>query len=194
MFEASTPIDRDEAMLARLAELDLALTERVAACALAAEAPAVVADLARACQRVARSLRQTLALKARLKHNMARELRDNPPAPPPRDTARIRRRMDDLRGAVRRVIWDEYEPCEDEGIADCFFDLLEQRMALHAENDAFGLEPLDDHVVRLCHELGLTTAAARAWRDLPDPPQGHRADDAADDALEGEARLIESSA
>jgi hypothetical protein len=30
--------------------------------------------------------------------------------------------------------------------------------------------PLDDHVVALCRGLALPEAAARAWRELPDPP------------------------
>ncbi|MET0271438.1 MAG: hypothetical protein ABW360_00460, partial [Phenylobacterium sp.] len=69
MSEATPFIDRDEAMLAELAELDLALARKVQACAMAAEDPETVGALARSYQRVARSLRQTLALKAKLKRD-----------------------------------------------------------------------------------------------------------------------------
>jgi hypothetical protein len=178
-------VDPAEAMLAELAGLDLSLARHVHACAMATEDPGEVADLARAYQRVSRSVRQSLALHARLKRERERDARDNAPLPKPpppkpaRDAHRIAERREVLRAAVQRVLWDEYEQAEDEDEAGYFFDLLEQRLAIRARDDAFGLvvhdgawaaEPLDEHVVRLCLDLGLPEAAARAWRDLPDPP------------------------
>ena len=96
-------LDRDDAMLARIAELDLSLAEKLHACAMAADAPGEIASLARAYQKTARSLRQSLALKARLKRDLATDARQTP-APHP-DTAqtdaetdaRIARRIDIMR-------------------------------------------------------------------------------------------------
>lgn len=53
-------------MLARLAELDLAAAEKAHAKFMAAEEPDDIDRLGRTYQRLSRSLRQTLALKARL--------------------------------------------------------------------------------------------------------------------------------
>jgi hypothetical protein len=178
-------VDPAEAMLAALAGLDLSLARHVHACAMATEDPAEVADLAKAYQRISRCVRQSLALHARLKRDRERDARDHPPppAPPPpkpaRDAHRIAERREALRAPVQRVVWSEYEHSEDEDEAGYYFDLLEQRLAYGVRDNSFGLvacdgdwvvEPLDDHIVRLCDSLDLPEVAARAWRELPDPP------------------------
>ncbi|HEY0646585.1 MAG TPA: hypothetical protein VGD44_01735, partial [Phenylobacterium sp.] len=66
MTDAAPMLSRDEAMLARLAELDLAAAEKAHAKLMAAEEASEIAELGRTYQRMARSLRQTLALKAKL--------------------------------------------------------------------------------------------------------------------------------
>lgn len=66
MSEAEAPISREEQILERLAELDLALAERVHAKAMAAEDAGEIDRLGRTYQRIARSVRQTLMAKARL--------------------------------------------------------------------------------------------------------------------------------
>lgn len=178
---AST-VDPAEAALGQLAGLDLSLARHVHACAMATEDPTEVADLAKAYQRISRCVRQSLALHARLKRERERDQRENPPPPPPkpkRDAQRIAERRDALRASVQRVVWAEYEHAEDEDEAGYYFDLLEQRLGIRARDDAFGMvvrngawveEPLDEHVVRLCRDLGLSELAALVWRDLPDPP------------------------
>jgi hypothetical protein len=169
--------DAEAAGLSELAALDLVMARDFAARAQAAEDPEVANDLARSYQRMARSYRQTLALKARLQRDIARERRENPPPKPPRDLVRIAERVEALREPCRRVIWAEHEPAEppereDEDIAGYYFDLLEERLArLSREDDGFGLTPLDEHVVAMCAELALPVRLARAWRDLPDPPE-----------------------
>lgn len=163
MSEAPS-IDRDDAMLARLAELDLALAEKTHAAALAAEAPADIAELSRAYQRVARSLRQTLALRAQLKRQRAQDLRDHPPPPPKRDLVRMRRRMEELRDAVERVAWNEGEA------DDWVMGMLDEHLIEVFEAPDFGLAPLDDDVALACAELGLSADLAARWRDLPAVP------------------------
>lgn len=66
MSEAEAPISREEQILERLAELDLALAERVHAKAMAAEDAGEIDRLGRTYQRIARSVRQSLMAKARL--------------------------------------------------------------------------------------------------------------------------------
>ena len=70
MSDAAHTPSREQEMLARLAELDLAAAEKAHARLMAAEDAAEIAELGRTYQRMSRSLRQTLALKAKL----AREL------------------------------------------------------------------------------------------------------------------------
>jgi hypothetical protein len=190
-------VDPAEAMLAQLAGLDLSLARHVHACAVATDDPKEVADLARAYQRIARSVRQSLALHAKLKREREKDERENPPpAPPPpprpaRDAVRIAERKAALRDAAQRVVWAEYEDAEDEDVAGYHFDLIEERLELLGRDNAFGLrargpvwdlEPLEEHIVRFCADMGLPPAAARAWRDLPDPPPEALAPPADDDA------------
>jgi hypothetical protein len=173
MLDALIITEAEAAGLSELAALDLAMARDFAARARAAEDPDTANDLARSYQRMARSYRQSPALKVRLQREMVRAERDAPPpAPVPRDEARV----EELRGPVRRVIWAEHEPadpCEldgDDDLSGGFFDLLEDLLDLQARDDRFGLEPLDVQVVAVCRALGLDTVLARRWRELPDPP------------------------
>jgi len=178
MLDALTITEAEAAGLCELAALDLAMAKDFAARARDERDPQVANDLARSYQRMARSYRQSLALKVRLAREIARVERDiaeTPPAPIPRDEARIEARVEDLRGPVQRVIWAEHEPDDsatpDEDLSGYFFDLLEERLDLYSKDNRFGLEPLDEHVVTMCRLMTLDTALARQWRDLPDPPE-----------------------
>jgi len=186
MLDALTITEAEAAGLSELAALDLAMARDFAARAQAAEDPESANDLARSYQRMARSYRQTLALKVRLQADMVRVARDTPAVP--REERRIRDRLEAVREAVQRVILAEHEPAEapeseateaeaiealdfgpeSEGPCMRLFDLLDERLALLARDNRFGLEPLDDHVAAVCATLGLDPAIARRWRDLPD--------------------------
>src|SRR5258707_3998794 len=103
MLDALTITEAEAAGLSELAALDLAMAEDFAARAQAAEDPDTANDLARSYQRMARSYRQSLALKVRLAREIARAQRDiaetpPPPLPPfPRDEARIQERIEEIR-------------------------------------------------------------------------------------------------
>ena len=168
MSEASP--DRDEEMLARLAEFDLAAAERVHGRLMAADEVSEIAELGRTYQRVARSLRQTLALKAKLKADreaVARTLAQTAQARPPAASA-VARRNRELHEAVSRVIWSEAEsPDAATFLEEMLDDVLTQEML----DEAFCDAPLDNHVARLCADLDLSPAAAERWRDLPEPSE-----------------------
>jgi hypothetical protein len=188
-------IDPAEAMLAELAGLDLTLARHVHACAMAHEDPAVVSDLARAYQRVARSVRMTLALHARLKRERLRggpahaepahagPAHAEPPAAsptrPPADEARAAGCRRAVRTALRRIVWAERERDAEAESPEALLERVERRLAREDRDAAFHLVfrdgawaelPLDEHVVRLCRTVGLPDEAADGWRDLPDPP------------------------
>jgi hypothetical protein len=172
MWDALTITEDEAAGLSELAALDLAMARDFAARAQAEPDPDTANDLARSYQRVARSYRQSLALKVRLARELIRLQQGAPP--PPRDEARIRARVDELRSAARRVIWAEHEPADcdepDDGASELFFGILEDHLEDKSRDDRFGLTPLDDHVVEVCNALALSTSLARRWRDLADPP------------------------
>lgn len=165
MSDGADIVDLDEQMLARLAQLDLAAAERVHARLMAAEGADEVADVGRTYQRMARSLRQTLALKARLKRERDQVPKDAAPAKP--GGVAVARRIRELRLAVPRVIWNE---AEDDETANFHEESLEDLITEECLRDSFCAEPLDDHIARVCLALGLSSEAAEAWRDLPDPP------------------------
>jgi hypothetical protein len=160
--DAATP-SREEQMLAELAELDLALARRVHAKAMAAEDVDDINALSRTYQRVARSLRQTLALKARLERDrqagVARAAR-------PFDAPAVGRRMVELRDAITRIGWTEHEPSAIHDLAR----ELEEILGVLAFEPGFAERPLADQVVELCEKLELPTRRARGWRNLPQPP------------------------
>ena len=170
----SDPADlSDEQMLARLAACDLSAAERVHGRLMAAEATAELAELGRTYQRITRSLRQTLALKARLRRELEQGVRDtttkdaaSPSAPSPAGGVAVARRLREVHAAVARVIWDEVDR-EDVEFLD---ELLAEEISADRLGDDFCSEPLDDHVARLCLSLGLSPEGAEGWRDLPDPP------------------------
>jgi len=164
-------VDRDQQILGELAELDMALARHVHARALATDDPAQVADLSRAYQRISRSVRQTLALKAKLKREAdqhARWLAARSHASAP--LSPIQRRRIELESAVARVIvaereterpdWDTRE--------DELFETMERRLDFRIDRGDIGRGSLDDDVVALCADLGLVKDNALRWRDLPE--------------------------
>jgi hypothetical protein len=170
MSEAAQPIDRDEEMLSRLAELDLAWVEQVHAQAMAATGTDEINARGRTYQRAARSLRQTLALKAKLKREREQAPQDAPPRKP--GAAAVARRITELKDALVRVAWTEAESPE---TADWLERDIDMVIAAECVTNGFATEPLDDHVARLCLQLGFPAELAGRWRDLPDPPPCERA-------------------
>jgi len=173
MLDALAITEEEAAGLAELAALDLAMAKDFAARARAAEDPATANDLGRSYQRMARSYRQTLALKMRLAREMAshdRETIAERRARSGRPSASGLKRADELRDAVERVAWAEHEGPEREATCDFVLEMLEEALAEDALDPAFARRPLDALVADTCHELGLDPKLAARWRDLPDPP------------------------
>lgn len=126
MSEA-TP-DPDEALLGELAELDMALARHVNGQALATTDPDTLNGLGRTAQRLARSVRQTLALKARLtRERISAEARAEILQPRPVTGNPAYDELSeqaDLEAAVEPRIRAEYEPLEAEAIEDALGELV----------------------------------------------------------------------
>ncbi len=132
-------------------------------------------------------MRQCVALEARLvrlRAQDAREAERTQAAAPPRKPggAELSRRISAVRDAVTRVIWHEVE---DNDSAAWLEEGLEEDIASACLRDDFCAEPLDDHIARLCLEMGLSEDAALNWRDLPEPPEPTSTPGADDDPLDG---------
>ena len=197
MLDALDITEAEAAGLTELAALDLAMARRFAARAQAAEDAEEANGLARSYQRAARSYRQTLALKLRLKRERVRLLReaaappvtcdptddgeaDDLPPKPVRDARRIAARKAELLGPLRRIAWSEYEDHDCDEEVEALFEELEITLGRAAQLNDFGLvyedgawteEPLDAQLEGFCAELGLPEAAAAVWRDLPEVPR-----------------------
>lgn len=122
--------------------------------ALAATEAGEKADLALAFQRTARSVRQTIALKAQLERDRARRDRDDREDRAETDrltAARVQAHVARVRNDVKRIVWDELEP------ADARFVLqeLNEQIAEMALADDFCAVPVNIHVMHFCAELGV---------------------------------------
>lgn len=151
MLDALDITEAEAAGLSELAALDLSMARLFAARAEAAEDPQVQNELARSYQRMARSYRQTLALKIKLKRDLEQAARDQVRSPEASDAARVEARKQQVRQAIERVAWDEYEPYDK---LDAFVE-LERYMNEEAREPGFVAHPLPLVVARLCLALNV---------------------------------------
>ncbi len=176
----TTPIpDRDAEMLAELAEMDLSAARHVHAQLIAAIVPGEMADLSRAYQGASRSLRQTLAQKAKVARDaadlVARTMRPISADGPAGRGVLVRDmdigdRLSQIQGAVDRVVHAEHPDDEEEREAlGEFLDLAFDDWLLEPD---FTTADLDAQVLRACRAVGLSRNLATRWRDLPEPPLG----------------------
>ncbi|WP_337188300.1 hypothetical protein [Phenylobacterium sp.] len=198
MLEALDITEAEALGLSELAQHDLALARDYARRALAAEDNEEAGRLGRSYQRAARSYRQTLAVKARLKRDLAvaahARAQAEAAAPKPRPgQAAVARRIGELRTALLRLGWDEAERPESdgtdvapdggggEGAATVDFETacrdfgyrradIDDLIADERASPEFCDEPLDDHVARLALHLRFPPGGIGRWPDLPDPP------------------------
>ena len=187
MSEAPAPTDAEDALLAELAQMDMALARRVHAMAVAATDTDDINSLSRTYQRISRSLRQTLALKAKLRDGRIRAAAAyaETPAAIAAEKKRVKRRVDELHGAIERVAWTECEterpdPDEMSEAEEMVFTFWQMIDDLRADPD-FGLEPLDDQLQEFAARLGLSPEGVANWRDLPVPDWPADDDDDEDD-------------
>jgi hypothetical protein len=172
---AGSDAERVQRILGELTELGLALARDLHARALAAETAQEAQALGLAFQRVSRSVRQSLALEAKLQRDAklaAREaqagaVEDRAPARQPWER-RVTVHQDRVREAMHHLLWTEAEGDEGE------FEILEDDLTVRLEEaafdgDAFLQTPVEALVARFAAEMELR-APARVAR-----PNGHAA-------------------
>ena len=171
------------AMLHELAEIGMRLARGVER---RAEAPdAAPGDLGLVFSRLARAVRQTLALEARLEGEIAARVREARAIDEVRliraTRAAVERRAKLVRRAVGQAI--EAEACEND--FESLFDHLDERLADREDDEDFLDRPLGELVARICKDLGVT-ADLSLWEDedwaieaaaaRPPPPAGEAPD------------------
>ena len=161
--------DRDAAILSELAELGLTLARDLHTRALAADTPEQAADLAQAFHAVGRSVRQTLALEARLHRDHQRADREDRLDAQRQANSRNLIRKAQLRSAVEGVIWTEYEGTEAENLLDDLDHHLDEAILY----DDFTSDPVETHIQRICSQLDLKTEGANPLSpSATAPPNG----------------------
>jgi hypothetical protein len=162
--------ERHAAILARLADLGEQLAAKHAQRALEADDPEIEARATIAYHRAARSVRQCLALEAKLVRDAARAEREATDDAQRKASSRRDRRRFHARTVVAHLIWTESESeTEAERLESDLDDLLDL--------DRFA-EDLDEEtaealIARLCQELGLTAPppAELSPADRTPPPE-----------------------
>jgi hypothetical protein len=174
-------IERQDRILAELSELGLELARDLQARALAADDVAVAADLGRAFHSVSRSVRQTLALDAKLERDRQRQDREDRIDAVRAHKARADRRKAQVRAAVERCIWNEAEGSEAEHLLSDLDDYLD---ADDLTDTFAGGDPIEAHIARLCADLGVTP---------PTPPPFSSPGGGPRNAVEGERNVSDPS-
>lgn len=173
-------VERQGRMLAELSELGMSLARRTHGRAMAAEDPDKAERLALAFHRLSRSVRQTLALEARLE----REARRDAVAAERRaeETRReaVRARRSYVGGVGSRLIWTEAEGDE---VSALLVDLKRWVDEEAFFEEDFLAAPVETLVERLREDLGLAAADPDASEEDGDEADGRPADGAAGPAL-----------
>jgi len=151
-----------------------------------------VSDLGRTRVRTLRSMRQSLALLAKLRADAARLEReiahtarikeimhpggDERPPPKrlfPKDIPAANARAADIRDGLQRLIWSEglehsdYD--EEKDLEGYFYRSLEDFLAEDRLKDDFTTRDLDEQIAEYANAFGLNAANIARWRDLPEP-------------------------
>jgi hypothetical protein len=145
--------ERHRRMLAEFAELCLGSARDLHMRQIAAQDGAEAAALAGALHKVGRSLRQSMALEAKLKRDQEAAGREAQAAVARAEEDRKERRREQVEAVVERLIWTEAEkPDIAKSLVAELSDLLDAEILA----DRFGEEPQAAHVARLLDVLGVT--------------------------------------
>ena len=157
MADASEMTERFARHLAELADLCLVSARDLVAAQVAATDPAEKAACAGALHKVGRSLRQCMALEAKLRRDQEQGLRDAQIHAAQAGQQRRRHRYAQVKNAVTWLIYDEHE---DDAIrlTEWLDDLLDEDILA----ETFGDMPLETHIACMCARLGLARPAPDA--------------------------------
>ena len=156
--------ERRGRILAELAELGMGLARRVHERAMAAEDAHDADRLTLAFHRLSRSVRQTLALEARLEREDQRAAVEDERRAEDHRRGRVQARRDQVDATVRRLIWTEAERRERGELQAGLDKILAEACAA----ETFLEGPVEALIARIREDLGLAANDA----GLPPPGQG----------------------
>lgn len=182
--------DEDIALLDELSQLAMAMSRDLQARCLAVEAARDAADLALGFQRSSRSVRQTIALKAKLRRDQVQFGREDHAHAVRETETRMLVRKAQVRLSVERSVWNEADGPEAERLLDGLDDILEAETF----NDAFLQGDVHTHVARICQDLGVTPPADAAAEDDPSGEPSPAPDSAGDEIAQPAQPRRQSSA
>ncbi len=152
-------------MLAEIAEIALAAARDLGQSLAEAATPQEKAVLMGALHRAGRSLRQSVALEARLVRDAGRALREARDEALAETRRKVDRRKAQVEAAVKRLIWTEREADEAERLES----VLDELVGEDAVFDAFLSDPIELQIARLCEALGIQVSDVDHPREDEDP-------------------------
>jgi len=152
MSQAPDIADRGDAMLAELAEMALTATRRAHERLMAAEDDQAFHEAGRTFQRLARSLRQTLALKSKLARDGLAHAGEAREAAASEHAQQVEALKTKVKAAVERAVWNEHET---EDYPELYIVEMDERLEEIADSDDFLTTPAAVHIARLRADLGL---------------------------------------
>lgn len=168
MFSPAEMIERHAAILAELSELGMAFARDARRDAEAAETPEERARQALVFQRVSRSIRQSLALEARLVRELKRDAREEADRAARLDRERVNARRNRIRNGVDALIWRETEDM-DEHDEEAFDERIEDAVHVEVMSEGFFSDDLADQVGRVLERLGFQVGTDGVVRRVPQP-------------------------
>jgi hypothetical protein len=154
--------DEDIRLLDELSGLGMAMSRDLQGRCLAVGDAREAADLALGFQRSSRSVRQCIALKAKLLRDQVRHDREDQAHASRQADTRIQIRKAQVRLSVERAVWNEADGPEAERLLTELDDILEAET--FSDDFLHGL--VQTHIARICEELGVTPPAATAGADV----------------------------
>ena len=139
------PVEKADLILDEITRLSLEMARDLQQRALKAERDEDAASLAQALNHTCRSIRQSLALQARLQRDRKRSVSEA------RQTRRTERKAQ-VRAAVQRLVWTE-KP--DWNLVFTTRPRLDLILDAEAEDETFLEGPVQDHIARIAQALGL---------------------------------------
>lgn len=171
MFNPADMGERHARILAELSELGMGFARDARRDAEAAETPEERAQQALVFQRVSRSIRQSLALEAKLVRDARREARDEAREADGRRREQVDNRRRRLRDGVEALVWREAESMDaDEEVA--FLDEIDAAVDAELDAETFLTDPLADQVARAVARLGFEITPEGHVRRAPEPGAG----------------------
>jgi len=166
-------------ILAELAEIGMTIAREMQVQVLAAETPEAKAQAAAAYPRVARAVRQSLALEAKLQRDQARDDREERQAADRELGVLVQRRKTRVRLHMQRAIAEAFAEADDTGDAVAMrLEDLRDRLDDDLLEPDFALAPFHEVIAVLHRALGMDPpdfGPDDGFGDDPDDPEGDTA-------------------